>query len=330
MENDAPRIASVGQGMPTASSPAPAPLLGLGRLEVTISAETYEAGQLILLPVIIRNSFDIPVEIIEVQEPRSSLLREKRKKELVDKTDEHNSEVGFLDSFMQKIVPAVSWSTSSLLGGVSFEFAPSNKTISIKAEKDSETTIHPVLRDFDTLSILAEEGARVTIGSPDEAYVAAQSPLQTVQPHCEAVAYFQVKTSGWLFFKPKRINMTSQLKYRVQGVEKTQVISGALDIHPPLRSMVIGSVVGAALGNLAQSLSTITAMTNFEDWEGLALKCGTAVIMSVIATVALSRKTGSQGFITVEDFFGGFVVGTLIGYGGVQYFEQAIAVPAEG
>jgi F0F1-type ATP synthase assembly protein I len=49
--------------------------------------------------------------------------------------------------------------------------------------------------------------------------------------------------------------------------------------------------------------------------------------MSLIATIALSRKTGTQGFITVEDFFGGFVVGALIGYGGSAYFERAIIPP---
>ena len=52
--------------------------------------------------------------------------------------------------------------------------------------------------------------------------------------------------------------------------------------------------------------------------------------MSLIATIALARKTGTQGFITVEDFFGGFVVGALIGYGGSEYFEKAIMPSAGG
>jgi F0F1-type ATP synthase assembly protein I len=46
--------------------------------------------------------------------------------------------------------------------------------------------------------------------------------------------------------------------------------------------------------------------------------------MSLIAGIALSRKTAAQAFITVEDFFGGFVVGALIGYSGSQYFEKAL------
>lgn len=51
--------------------------------------------------------------------------------------------------------------------------------------------------------------------------------------------------------------------------------------------------------------------------------------MSMIATVSLSRKGATQGFITVEDFFGGFVLGSLIGYGGASYFEHNILTPSE-
>jgi len=46
--------------------------------------------------------------------------------------------------------------------------------------------------------------------------------------------------------------------------------------------------------------------------------------MAVIATIALSRKTGAQGFITVADFFGGFFVGVLISYEGTSYFEEIL------
>jgi hypothetical protein len=51
--------------------------------------------------------------------------------------------------------------------------------------------------------------------------------------------------------------------------------------------------------------------------------------MAIIATIALSRKTGAQGFITVEDFFGGFVVGVLISYEGSSYFEEIIKTKGE-
>ena len=60
-----------------------------------------------------------------------------------------------------------------------------------------------------------------------------------------------------------------------------------------------------------------------------ALHCLTAVLMSSIAAVSLSRRGNTQAFVTVEDFFGGFFIGELIGYGGVAYFERAV-LPQSG
>jgi hypothetical protein len=51
--------------------------------------------------------------------------------------------------------------------------------------------------------------------------------------------------------------------------------------------------------------------------------------MSSIAAVSLSRRGNTQAFVTVEDFFGGFFIGELIGYGGVAYFERAV-LPQSG
>jgi hypothetical protein len=61
-----------------------------------------------------------------------------------------------------------------------------------------------------------------------------------------------------------------------------------------------------------------------QDWVLQAIQLSGSVIMAIIATIALSRKTGAQGFITVEDFFGGFVVGVLVSYEGSSYFESVL------
>jgi hypothetical protein len=84
--------------------------------------------------------------------------------------------------------------------------------------------------------------------------------------------------------------------------------------------MIIGSIIGGSLGTLAKSLNILP----LPSWQSLLVSIGASIVMSLIATISLSRKTGSQGFITVEDFFGGFVIGALIGYGGHDYFEKTI------
>ena len=89
--------------------------------------------------------------------------------------------------------------------------------------------------------------------------------------------------------------------------------------------MIIGSIAGGGLGAAARILQNrIDAPI-----EDIAVQGGAAIIMSLIAAIALSRKTGTQGFITVEDFFGAFVVGALIGYGGSEYFDRAILPAAD-
>ena len=142
----------------------------------------------------------------------------------------------------------------------------------------------------------------------------------TIEPHCETLAYLEISTVGWLFFTPTRRSLNTLIKYRVNNKEKTQIVASEFDVRPPLLSMIIGSILGSILGTLAKVLNKAQAL----EWQPLTVSLGAATVMSLIATIALSRKTGTQGFITVEDFFGGFVVGALIGYGGSAYFERTI------
>jgi hypothetical protein len=147
-----------------------------------------------------------------------------------------------------------------------------------------------------------------------------ESKAITIAPHCEVVVYFSVSTGGWLFFTPSRQTLSTQITYELNGDEKTQVVSSSFDIKPPLTSMVIGAITGASLGSAARFLNS----TQIFDWQPFFVTTGAALLMSLIATIALARKSGAQGFITVEDFFGGFVIGALIGYGGKEYFDTAI------
>jgi hypothetical protein len=46
-----------------------------GRLDVSVDDETYEAGSGNIIVITVRNPFAVPVEILELKEPRSSSLR---------------------------------------------------------------------------------------------------------------------------------------------------------------------------------------------------------------------------------------------------------------
>lgn len=297
-----------------------------GRLDVTIPEGTYIAGKVSTVRILIRNPFDKPVEIVEIRGPRSSFLCEISE----EPTYSGNSQPGVqpaqktgrgvIRSFFEKLSRVNVQISEISFSGISAEFPRTRKSFNIRAEPNSEIEVDIDLSDYESVNVSAEEGAKVKFNPQTKPSTHTDKTAITIEPHCEAVAYFQISTAGWLFFTPTRQSLSTQVTYRLEGKEKTHVTTSDFDIRPPLTSMVIGSIVGAVLGTLAKILNSSQPLA----WQPSAVSIGASTLMSLISTIALSRKTGAQGFITVEDFFGGFVVGALIGYGGSQYFEKAL------
>jgi len=296
-----------------------------GRLDVTVPEQEFEAGQPGTISILIKNPFDSPIEIIEIVGPRSSHLRD-----------------GVFDASESAATPEEaraplrrrSW-LGSLFGsvrvddisfaGVKLEFPQAHRRMLISAEKNAQLHFDRELEPYEEVQIHAEEGANVTFGPKTAVSRSVSEHIQRVEPHCDSVMYISLSTKNWLLFKPTVLQLSPQLKYRIEGTERTQVISTAISVKPPMRAVVIGALLGAILGSLAKQFQTPAAFA----LPASLISIGGAATMSLIATIALSRKSGTQGFITVEDFYGGFAVGALIGYGGSQYFERAI-LPNKG
>ena len=304
-----------------------------GRLDVTIPEATYEAGKVSTVRILLRNPFDEPVEILEVQGPRSSHLQEIATKhpappapDVNDGTNDKEVPLGKkIGKSLIKSLSSISFTEVSL-GGIQLEFPRPDKSFNITADENSTIEIEKEIDSFSSVNVRAKEGANVKFSLAKTAKESVAKEILTIEPHCEAVAYFSVSTTGWLFFTPTKQTLSTQIKYRIRDKERTQVVSSGFEIKPPLKSMVVGSIFGAGLGTLSRAFN----MAQLPAWQPLLVSVGASTVMSLIATIALSRKTGSQGFITVEDFFGGFVVGALIGYGGSEYFEKAIIPQPEG
>jgi hypothetical protein len=47
-----------------------------------------------------------------------------------------------------------------------------------------------------------------------------------------------------------------------------------------------------------------------------------AVLLSAIAIIFMARKSDAQPFISVEDFWGGLLIGFLVGYTGTSFFSE--------
>ncbi len=286
-----------------------------GRLDVSVPDQAFEAGKAGTISILIKNPFNVPIEIIEVVGPKSP--------HLIDNDDEITPERTHKKSaweFFKSRMGLIDYRVG--VAGVEFQFhrADPGRKITINADPNSTLTVVRDFSPYDNVKINAAEGSNVTVAPPEDSTTIRGEQIQRVEPHCDTVMYVTVSTRSWLFFEPTILNLNSQLIYRIGGEEKTQVISTSISVKPPIKAMVVGAVLGGALGSLAKTLQSANAL----EFTSAMISLGSASVMSLIAAIALSRRSGSQGFITVEDFYGGFAVGALIGYSGSEYFEQAI------
>lgn len=290
------------------------------KLDITIPEETHTAGKPSVTRVVIHNPHDFPIEIIDIQAPQSSQIRRLLEPRRGETDDKGAATEGGFGKKLAKLFGSISVTEVSF-GGIRAEFPRSQRDLNIKAEPKSNVTVEEDLEEFGDVNISAAEEATVFLKGLEKGNQGkADHSSQIVPPRCDKVAYFTIATRGWLFFTPQRINLSTEVRYRVKGQERSQVVTSYFDMKPPLGSMIIGAIVGGGLGAAARILQNQT-IPSIQD---TAVQTGAAVIMSLIAAIALSRKTGTQGFITVEDFFGAFVIGALIGYGGSEYFERAV------
>lgn len=309
-----------------------------GKLDVTIPEETHTAGSPSVVRVVVHNPFPVDVEILEILAPQSSLVR--RVMSGSEKTPLKHSEAegsatiddgpastkekwGYLAG---RFFSGVFVSSVSVGGfGISASFPDKPRSFTLSAEPGSDTRIERDLSDFDDITISAAENSKLVIASPTPDEATDEPETHRVRPHCDKVAYFSIMSNGWLFFTPQRINLSTEIRYKIGGEERTQVVTSYFDIKPPLASMITGSLLGGSLGSIARILQSGSVF----EVQSAIVSVGASVIMSLIAAISLSRKSGTQGFITVEDFFGAFVIGSLIGYGGSEYFDRAI-LPQDG
>lgn len=95
-------------------------------------------------------------------------------------------------------------------------------------------------------------------------------------------------------------------------------------VRTALWSVILGGVVGGIIGSVARSLQGSGGALSFSGPHanstiGAILL---AAILSGAAVVFSARKSDTQSFVTVEDFWGGLLVGFLIGYSGTAAFAK--------
>ena len=129
----------------------------------------------------------------------------------------------------------------------------------------------------------------------------------------------------WLFASGGDLVFPGQVKYRYAGEIHHHTFEVRFTLRPPLIANGVGAIVGSLVGPVARGLRDQGPA--FFSTVGVAFLAGVALtgILSVVAVIYSSRKTGeAQPIVTVEDFWGGLLVGFLLGFLGNEFFGKLV------
>jgi len=289
-----------------------------GLLSIDVKAPTIVAGTATTVSLIIRNPFPEVVVIESIQSPSAApLLPESNTDEIADGK-----------SFVERLGTKVAGLTvrQVTVGPLVAEFPQQRgREFRFDVQPTSRLSIKSPFEPGDKVLINAQEGSDVVYDVPADALEARseESPAERIiPPQQEDLASFELKTAHWLFVKPKVLELYALIRFRVGGEPRNQVVPVTLSIQPPVKSIVLGSVFGGILGYLARRLTESTAEA-FSVSSTVISALG-VIVMATILAIVLSRQEASKGFVTLEDFYGAFVIGAILGYTGSGYFEEAL------
>ncbi|WP_129777490.1 hypothetical protein [Peristeroidobacter soli] len=153
----------------------------------------------------------------------------------------------------------------------------------------------------------------------------------TLVPGESGTYSFSAVVRRWLFAAGGDLVFPGQVKYRYNGEIHHHTFQVRFTLRPPLLANCIGAIVGSVVGPVASGLRD--QGPTFFSSVGVAFIAGVTLtaILSVVAVIYSSRKTGeAQPIITVEDFWGGLLVGFLVGFLGSDFFGKLVPIGAVG
>lgn len=302
------------------------PVRGSLRLTINTSSPQLTAGSDFSIFVIIQNPFDIPITIHQVQThipvelvDVNGLRLEWAKREA--EMNAHGFFKRIYESVKRQLTASRSYSGIAVAVGTDFDPTVERDFVKTSVEfMGDHSNIIGVQFSFPQ-NPTAEELDRIFRRLAD--YKKGLIPVQ-LQPGDSLVRQFVLRTRHWLFFTPLSHRFQIQVNYTGDGADHTDTIAYEQSIRSTITAMSIGAACGAIIGTLLKSLSGSPGSAS----DGFRIR---ALIASVLASfavvIAFARKTTAQPIVSVEDFWGGALIGFTVGFFGFEQFHNLLGKP---
>lgn len=211
---------------------------------------------------------------------------------------------------------------------------PRGTNIIVRASGDSEV----VINEYSRLS----EAERVPL-------VSSLPPGAALQPGSTDVWTIRLGSRRTPFFVPAKFKLQLTVIYGLESPPSDEQLhddsdeqvhddgdlysntsSFTVQVRAALWSVILGGVAGGITGSIARSLQGANGAVSFSGPHAKSTIGAVvlAAILSGAAVVFSARKSDTQSFVTVEDFWGGVLVGFLIGYSGTAAFAKIAGTQA--
>lgn len=164
-------------------------------------------------------------------------------------------------------------------------------------------------------------------GDQGEKFSGGSSRTRILQPGSSIMIDAPMKTKSWLLATPRKHKIDFWISYKLGSDPRvhSETVPVQFDARPALQSVAIGAVLGAFFGSLAQELLRGGALPAANDSAGVfrvIIRFAVAMLLGGIGVIFVSRRTAVQALpIGVEDFWGGFLTGFLVGWFGSDFFK---------